>query len=126
MLGPIAAWLMAKNLVGSSAFARDAAKVILGAAGVLLLALALGLALWLIRRDAVEEFQTERRAQETARALEGERRANQGGAERALAREAASKTTETRLETIHAEDPEAAVAPASRGSRAVADRLRDH
>jgi len=125
MLGSIAAWLVAKNLAGSMTSARGAARTILVLAGVVFAAIALVFTVWLIRWDAVQDFAAGQRGERTAEALKGERRANQGEAERALAREAASETTEAQLETIHAEDPEAAAAPASRGSRTVADRLRD-
>jgi len=126
MVGTVAAWLLAKNLVGSTAAARGAARLTLAIAGLVVLALALAAAVWLLRRDAVEEFQGAQRAEKLDQALKGERRANRGAAERMVAREAASEMTHAQLETIHAEDPETARAPASAGSRAVAERLRKH
>lgn len=57
-------------------------------------------------------------------ALEGERRANEADERRRAEREAESERTRQDLEKIHGEDPDAAKAPASPGSRRVADRLR--
>lgn len=75
-------------------------------------------------RQAVKRAMAEQAQQESAAALAAERAANINATARDDALRAASRQTEQQLETIHAQDPAAAAAPASRGSRAVADRLR--
>lgn len=116
-----AKFLLMRNPAMTLQHARRLAKIGLAVAAAVLLVIALVVVVWMIRKDAVEDHQAGR----TEDALEGERRANAGDAARREAREADSEQTNTELETIHAEDPEGAAAPASRGSRAVADRLRN-
>ena len=58
------------------------------------------------------------------RSLEGERLANEAGEKRDESRRQSDADTKKELEEIHESDPDAAKAPATRGGRAVADRLR--
>lgn len=75
-------------------------------------------------KGVIERHELESERDEANAALESERRASTAGAKRDEARRTDDETTQDELETIHAEDPDAAARPASRGSRAVADRLR--
>jgi hypothetical protein len=75
-------------------------------------------------RAAIHDDRIEREAAETAKALERERAATKAAMDRDAQRAADSAATVQRLEDIEDANPEAAVAPARPGSRAVADRLR--
>ncbi len=124
MIGIIAGWLVKRSLAKggglTDAHARRIAKV--GVVGLAVLASIAAIAVidWLNDRAAVARHEQARVEQ----ALESERRANDLAEQRRIAREAESRATKDRLEDIHAQDPEAAAAPASAGARAVADRLR--
>jgi len=126
MFGPIA-WLakllLARNPALTLAHACRIAWIvaILGA----LFVAAVGIGLWLTLHDkaVIERHDTKRQLGEATAAIEARNRADEGEAQRAAARAAAHDTTKQELETIHAQDPAAAAAPASRGTRAVAKRL---
>lgn len=124
MIAMIAGWLMSRNAALTLPYARRLAKI--GLAGAALALLVGGFALWLALHDrgVIERHETEQKLEEASTALEGERRASTAGQVRDKGRAAADDQTEQQLEAIHAEDPDAAAAPASRGARAVADRLR--
>lgn len=79
---------------------------------------------WWDDRQAVQNANMKRIAAENAAALEAERSATANAIERDEARDEANDQTNDELEAIHAEDPNAANAPATAGSRTVADRLR--
>lgn len=123
MIASLAAWLVARRPDLTIAAARRLVKIGLAIAAVL--AIAGGFALWLHLHDAgvVERHETRRELEEARTAIESEHRATGNGAVRDEARTAAAEQTKQELERIHAEDPEAAAAPASRGTRAVAKRL---
>ena len=120
----IAKWLIARNPAMTLAHAKKLAKIGVAVAAVVLLVVCFLVWDWWDDRQAVEAANLKREAAEARASLEGERRANTAGAKRDNARRADAETTEDQLEAIHDEDPETAAAPASRGSRAVADRLR--
>jgi len=100
--------------------ATRGAKIGLAVAAVVLLALAV----WLIRRDAVQEANAERVAAEAQESLEAERRANDAEMAREAAREARQAEARASLDDAVAADPEAAAKPAGRVSRAAAERLK--
>lgn len=123
MIGLIAAWAVKRGLATSESAARPFVK-----AGVVALVAALilgGFLLWdhFDDKAAVGSANLERERDEAVVTLESQRRADAGDQVRAEARLEQSERTRSELETIHAEDPNAAAAPASRGARAVARRL---
>lgn len=126
MLGPIA-WLATKLIARNPALTLAHARRIAWIVAVLgaLAVAAAGIGIWLTLHDraVIERHDTKRKLGEATAALEGEQRANEAGATRDAARADAHQQTEDELETIHAQDPAAAAAPASRGTRAVARRL---
>jgi hypothetical protein len=123
MIGMIAGWLLKSGAVASLPGARQAAKICV-ALGALLLLIAT-VFVWDRWDDhaAVTAANAERELSEARASLQAERRASAASEVREAARQSASEQTRSELETIHAEDPEAAAAPASRGARTVADRL---
>jgi hypothetical protein len=123
MIGWIAGLLLARHPALTLAHARRLAWIV-AVLGALFIAAA-GIGIWLTLHDraVIERHETKRQLNDATAALEGEHRANEGAAMRDQARADAHQQTEDELEKIHAEDPDAAAAPASRGTRAVARRL---
>lgn len=120
IVGP---WLV-KRLLASKPGRTDQRAEFLAKAIQIVAVLALLVAGWLVfdhlnDRAAVRRHEAERVEQ----ALQAERDASANDAARRAAASAQSRATEAELETIHAQDPEAAAAPAAPGSRAVAGRL---
>ena len=120
----IAKWLIARNPAMTLAHAKKLAKIGVAIAAVVLLIVGFIAWDWWDDRQAVEQANTKREAAEAKASLEAERSANTAGAKRDASRAADADQSEDELEAIHAEDPEAAASPASRGARTVADRLR--
>ena len=123
MIQFLAAWAVKRGLARTAEAAKPFIKV-----GLVVLAVVLligGFLLWdhLDDKAAVQQADAARQRDEAVQTLDSERRANAGDQVRAEARAEASQQTRDELETIHAEEPEAAAAPASRGTRAVAGRL---
>ena len=120
MIGFIDKWLVTRNPALTMAHARRLVQI--GLVLALVVLIVGGIALW----DHLDDNAAIRKhdAGRVEDTLAAERSANEGGFSRAAAREATSRQTIDELEDIHAEDPEGAAAPASRGSRAVAERLR--
>lgn len=123
MIALIAGWLVKRSLAKGGALALPYAKRMvkfgLIALAVVLVIAGLFVWDWLDDRAAIKAHEAERVEQ----ALEAERRATANDLGRRDAAEAQSQATTRELETIHAEDPQAAAAPAAPGSRAVARRL---
>lgn len=128
LIRPLAGLLVKRSLASGGGLTQSGgerlAKIIV-IAGLVLLAIG-GAALWLHLHDkgVIEQHDTERQLGEAKTALESRDRADTAGKTRDDARSADDQTTRDELETIHAEDPDAAAKPAGRGQRAVADRLR--
>ena len=124
MIALIAGWLVKRSLAKGGAltlpYARRLAKIGLIALAVVLAVAGLFLWDWLDDRAAIKAHEAERVEQ----ALEAERDATANDAARRGAATEQSRATTDELETIHAEDPQAAAAPAAPGSRAVANRLQ--
>ena len=121
----IVRWLAGVLIARRPSLTRAHAERTVRWAAIVLAAVLILAAIALVRRDAVADFEIEQRVERSVAALEGERRASRGDAERRAARERETRHVEQELELINAEDPDAARAPAARGSRAVAERLRN-
>ena len=123
MIQLLAAWAVKRGLAATEEAAKPFVKAGLAVMAVVLLIG--GFLVWdhFDDKAAVSASQLEGERDTAVTTLESERRANAGDQVRAEARAAQSQRTRDELETIHAEDPEAAAAPASRGARAVAGRL---
>lgn len=125
MIGLIAGWLVKRSLASGAGLTLPHARRIAKIGLILVSAAALigGFMFWdwLDDRAAIRAHEADRVADTVA----AQRRADTNDEIREDAREAVSEATTERLEEIHDEDPETATRPASRGSRAVAGRLRD-
>jgi len=120
IVGP---WLVGKLLSAKPGRTEQRATFLAGAvqvAGLVVLGVAAFLIWdWRDDRAAIRAHEAER----VAETLAAERRASANDLGRHAARSAASVAVQQELEEIHAQDPQAAAAPAGRGTRAVADRL---
>lgn len=124
IIGPIVKLLLKRTPSLARPYAEKIAKVILTVVLITLSIIAFFVIDYFNDRDAVSDYKKDAVIKEQAETMESNNRANRGEAVRSDNRDSAEDQSREILEDIHEEDPESAQAPATRGNRAVADRLR--
>jgi len=124
ILGPIASFLMNRRPSLTKSHATRLAKIIAVVGLIIICVVSLIVLDHFNDKRAVKGYKKDVIIEEQAETIESNNRANRGEEVRRDDRETAEDQSRESLEDIHEQDPENAQAPATRGNRAVADRLR--